>query len=66
VGWGHVDCRGHDPTREAFVSLTPNFINASALRKRHSGVHPFDVALELREPKPWLAKLTHHSTSEYG
>src|SRR5216684_2458396 len=36
VGRDHVGCLEHDPTKEAFISLTSKVISASALRQRHS------------------------------
>src|SRR5713101_1211367 len=40
VGRDHVGCLEHDPTKEAFISLTSKVISASALRQRHSPLSP--------------------------
>ena len=65
MGWGHVDCRGHDPTREVFVSLTPNFINSSALRKRHSIETHFDIQRRLYDYQFSLARTPSNLAQRY-
>src|SRR5712692_273812 len=43
VGRDHVGGLEHDPTKEAFISLTSKVISASALRQRHSALYIFLV-----------------------